>query len=324
MQGLSFRRGCSQFLENLCDHLYDSLRPRILHEPRLEVLCELCTVLGAMMALDADTGLVEASDDSDDDELFSAGDDGFDTLRGGSLAMTRQSSNQTLQPAQSQHLRLGRLRFSFLLRTILEDTQTRLVFRAQAVIQTQVLHYNPTPDDLDYPAILEKKALASGKEPLWKLEETLEEDKTPSVGGGSGGERDKDKRFRVPNETQMKWWFPTLRRTVWVLARLNAFVNVSLYFIYTEHRTLADRDSGSDCHFRRFRRRSRHAVSTVSAVCRDANHCIEIVLEYDCRYVGLKVTVDALKIESTRWTVVPRSAPFVAEGDRQECRSRAH
>lgn len=189
-----------------------------------------------MMALDADTGLVEASDDSDDDDLFSPSDDPDRDEGNSSMIMTRQSSNQTIQPGAgggggrgSHQIRLGRLRFSILLRTILQDTQTRLVFRAQAVIQSQVLHYVPTSEDLDYPKILEEKALASGKEPLWKLEDDVNDyERTPSsVGGAGNGDREKEKRFRVPNETQMKWWFPTLRRTVWVLARLNAFVNVS-------------------------------------------------------------------------------------------------
>ena len=176
------------------------------------------------MALDADTGLVEASDDSDDDDVFSP-DEPQDPDNSTRHIMTRQSSNQTIQPSQ---LRLGRLRFSILLRTILQDTQTRLVFRAQAVIQSQVLHYVPTSEDLDYPSILEKKALASGKEPLWKLEDLDESNmSTPAMAGSGVDVREKEKRFRIPNETQMKWWFPTLRRTVWVLARLNTFVNVS-------------------------------------------------------------------------------------------------
>ncbi|KAH9967673.1 hypothetical protein BGW80DRAFT_1462175 [Lactifluus volemus] len=34
------------------DYLYGDLRPRILHEPRLTVLCEVCTVLQALMVLD--------------------------------------------------------------------------------------------------------------------------------------------------------------------------------------------------------------------------------------------------------------------------------
>ncbi|THH08771.1 hypothetical protein EW146_g8889 [Bondarzewia mesenterica] len=58
-----------QYLENLCDYLYDDLRPRILHEPRLTALCEVCTVLQALMVLDIPT-LDGASSDSDDDELI--------------------------------------------------------------------------------------------------------------------------------------------------------------------------------------------------------------------------------------------------------------
>ncbi|GAA5929054.1 Golgi transport complex subunit COG3 [Sporobolomyces koalae] len=229
------------FLENLCDHLYDSLRPRILHEPRLDALCELCTVLGAMMALDADTGLVEASDDEDDDDVE---DDLFDPDSSlvlhertrDSPSLARRSSTQTIQPrsatgatTSTTRMGLGRLRFSILLRTILQDTQTRLVFRAQAVVQSQVLHYVPTSEDLDYPAILEKKASQQmGKEPLWKVEQVEDEDRTAFAAGGSA-DRDREKRFKTPNEDQTKWWFPTLQNTVWVLARLNAFVNTAIF-----------------------------------------------------------------------------------------------
>ncbi|GAA5949410.1 hypothetical protein JCM3765_003400 [Sporobolomyces pararoseus] len=222
-----------RFLENLCDHLYDSLRPRILHEPRLEVLCELCTVLGAMMALDADTGLVEASDDEDDDDddlsqLQQEEDDeeeeGDSVFGGGGIGMIRQSSTQTIKPSSSSSSssRLGRLKFSHLLRTILQDVQTRLVFRAQQMIQSQVLHYVPNREDLDYPEILKRKELASsGKEPLWKIDE--------EEGGGDNDDTSGGSSFRVPNQNQMKWWYPTLRQTVWVLARLNSFVNPEIF-----------------------------------------------------------------------------------------------
>jgi hypothetical protein len=192
-----------------------------------------------MMALDADTGLVEAmnedsdeeAQDLDDDEEQDQDEDLFSSPSsplGIGIGMARQSSNQTITtrttrqqqpPRRSRRQRLGRLKFSILLNTILQDTQTRLVFRAQSVIQTQVLHYQPTSKDLDYPQILQDKASSSGKEPLWKLDDAGDDE--------DGGDVDKEKKFRVPNESQMKWWYPTLRRTVWVLARLNAFVNVS-------------------------------------------------------------------------------------------------
>lgn len=174
----------SQFLESLCDYLYDSLRPRILHEPKLEALCELCTVLSAMMALDTENS---ADDDDDDDE--------------------RVGTNDSASPAAP----LGRLRFSVLLQTIQQDTQTRLVFRAQAVIQSEVLHFVPSADDLAYPDKLE--AHKDGALALWTEDERLRESE---VGG-----------FRVPREEVQETWYPTLKRTVYVLSKLNTYVNVS-------------------------------------------------------------------------------------------------
>ena len=41
----------SQYLETLCNYLYNDVRPHILREPRLTVLCEVCTVLQALMVL---------------------------------------------------------------------------------------------------------------------------------------------------------------------------------------------------------------------------------------------------------------------------------
>jgi len=81
----------SQYLETLCDYLYDDLRPRILHEPRLTVLCEVCTVLQALMVLD------QPLDDDDDDD-------------------------------QEKDDELGRLHIRQLLQMVLQDAQTRLFF----------------------------------------------------------------------------------------------------------------------------------------------------------------------------------------------------
>lgn len=117
----------SQYLENLCDYLYDDLRPRILHEPRLTALCEVCTVLQALMVLD------QPQADVDDD------DDGTDEL------------NLDLQ---SKRHGLHRLHISQLLEMVLQDAQTRLFFKAQSVIQTDIRYYVTKPEDLAYPEIL--------------------------------------------------------------------------------------------------------------------------------------------------------------------------
>ena len=104
----------SQYLETLCDYLYDDLRPRILHEPRLTVLCEVCTVLQALMVLDQPL----------DDETEENG----------------KKDNE-----------FGRLHIRQLLQMVLQDAQTRLFFKAQAVIQSEIRYYAPTAQDLAYP-----------------------------------------------------------------------------------------------------------------------------------------------------------------------------
>lgn len=52
---------------------------------------------------------------------------------------------------------LQRLHISQLLQMILQDAQTRLFFKAQAVIQSDIRYYAPLAGDLDYPAKLEGK-----------------------------------------------------------------------------------------------------------------------------------------------------------------------
>ena len=49
---------------------------------------------------------------------------------------------------------LGRLHISHLLQMVLQDAQTRLFFKAQSVIQSDIRYYVPKQDDLAYPEIL--------------------------------------------------------------------------------------------------------------------------------------------------------------------------
>ncbi|KIJ68059.1 hypothetical protein HYDPIDRAFT_107669 [Hydnomerulius pinastri MD-312] len=110
------------YLENLCDYLYDDLRPRILHETRLTTLCEVCTVLQALMVLD----VVELPDEPPD-EL--------------SVDLDQHPSPKGL----------GKLHISHLLQMVLQDAQTRLFFKAQSVIQAEIRYFVPKPEDLAYP-----------------------------------------------------------------------------------------------------------------------------------------------------------------------------
>lgn len=144
----------SQFLETVCDLLYDDLRPRILHEPRLTVLCEVCTVLQALMILDASaatpsSALFAETGNPDDSE---ASDDE-------SNANNERADELSLDLASSRKVNKGnkvgkRLHISHLLKMVLQDAQTRLFFKAQAVIQSEIRHYVPKPEDLKWPDIL--------------------------------------------------------------------------------------------------------------------------------------------------------------------------
>lgn len=159
-------------------------------------------MLTAMMALDTTEN--DADDSGDEDDFPDR-----------SFVTSPTPSRFAGAPASlaPKNAALGRLRFSVLLQTILQDSQTRLVFRAQAVIQSEVLHYVSTPEDLRYPGKLEEhkgKGLA-----LWTEDETLRESE---VGG-----------FRLPREEVQVTWYPTLKRTVWVLSKLNTYVNVSSF-----------------------------------------------------------------------------------------------
>jgi conserved oligomeric Golgi complex subunit 3 len=125
------------YLENLCDYLYDDLRPRILHEPRLTALCEVCTVLQALMVLDISS--IPSSSTSDDDEDDE--DEEQDEL------------TVDLDTPHPRHhtKRLSKLHISHLLQMVLQDAQTRLFFKAQAVIQSEVRYFVPKGEDLAYP-----------------------------------------------------------------------------------------------------------------------------------------------------------------------------
>lgn len=170
----------SGFLESLCDNLYDHLRPRILHEPSLETLCGVCTVLQALMVQDvssieeepeiisspvstpAYSPFATTPNGFTGDDYFSAADETYSARqrRTGSVRHNSYSGSILGRPERErmnsgkvkQRKQLGRLHTEVLLRLVLQDAQTRLVFRAQALLRAEVEFYVPKEGDLDYPA----------------------------------------------------------------------------------------------------------------------------------------------------------------------------
>lgn len=80
------------------------------------------------MVLDVPTGPDSSSEDEDD-------------IQGDELTVDLEKKNRGL----------GKLHISHLLQTVLQDAQTRLFFKAQSVVQSEIRYYVPKPDDLDYP-----------------------------------------------------------------------------------------------------------------------------------------------------------------------------
>ncbi len=140
-------------MEGLCDYLYDYLRPRILHETSLTVLCEICTILQALM--------VREVGPDDNDELAGLEDPTTPTQHSPSPTTMPRSesfeSDMKIQPHRPMH----KLRVGHLLRIVLRDAQTSLVFRSQALIRSDVDLFKPEDDDLDYPGKIQRGELAA-------------------------------------------------------------------------------------------------------------------------------------------------------------------
>jgi hypothetical protein len=146
----------STFLEGLCDHLYDHLRPRILHEMDLPTLCDVCTVLQGLMIADFGDDDAELTMLATPDAAPGPGSSYFPKFgspAGNDLTLQRyisyepESNIQPHRPSETFHA--GKL-----LDMVLRDVQTRMIFRSQAILRSDVGSYAPHEDDLDYPAKL--------------------------------------------------------------------------------------------------------------------------------------------------------------------------
>lgn len=168
------------YLESLCDYLYDDLRPRILHETRLTTLCEVCTVLQALTVLD-----VTELPDEPPDEL-------------------------SVDTEHSKPNGIGKLHISRLLQMVLQDAQTRLFFKAQAVIQTDIRNYIPKQEDLAYP-----DKLIEVRRPESQFD--IKEKEAVS------------RLFQLPSLDRKETWYPTVQRTVWVLSQLHDYVKPAIF-----------------------------------------------------------------------------------------------
>lgn len=139
-------------LFGICEPLFENLRPRIIRETQLSVLCELCFLLQS-----------HAPNPDDEDEE--------NEVRG--------------------------LDFSIVLRSVLDSAQTRVVFRAQNVIRQEIQNYTPKEEDVNYPH--NNQILAQSRV------DDADENGTKTLHQG---------------------WYPTLRKSIWLLSTIYRLINV--------------------------------------------------------------------------------------------------
>ncbi|KAL2428972.1 Conserved oligomeric Golgi complex subunit 3 [Exophiala dermatitidis] len=179
-------RGLYDFLESVCEPLYDHLRPRIIHQNKLSKLCSLVTLLQTRYLHDEE-------------------EDG---------------------PAD-----LNQLDFSALIQPALEDAQTRLVFRAQAILREEIELFKPKPEDLDYPRLISRPPTSttqlSGRrknsEPLTPLP------KTPEIVDEDSGEEGSFSWTMASRRAALQNCYPTLSKAVRLLSRIYRLVNSSVF-----------------------------------------------------------------------------------------------
>ena len=179
--------GMYDFLESVCEPLYDYLRPRIIHETQLLKLCELCTLLQTRYMHDPD---------------------------------------EEAEPVEA-----NQLDFSFLIQSALEDCQTRLVFRTQAILRDDIERYKPKKEELDYPARNRQVSLSGTKSggpvALSGRKGSIAEPATPKAPQVVEESDSPNARWGLDTEAALEGWYPTLRKAIWLLSRIYRLVNVS-------------------------------------------------------------------------------------------------
>ena len=262
-------RGIYDFLESICEPLYDYLRPRIIHENKLSKLCSLVSLLQTRY-------------------LHDEGEDGAPDL--------------------------NQLDFSALIQPALEDAQTRLVFRALAILREEIEMFKPKPEDLDYPRLTSAPPVSATKAPLsgrrGSRDAVTPVAKTPinDLDEDSGEDGTFSWTMAASRRSALKHCYPTLPRSIRLLSRIYRLVNSSVFDDLAHqivHQTTASLVSAST------------QISTKSSVADGQlfllKHLLLLksqIVAFDIEYVTPDVSFDFSGVASTFWELRERGGLF--------------
>ncbi|KAF2800845.1 Sec34-domain-containing protein [Melanomma pulvis-pyrius CBS 109.77] len=183
--------GLYDFLESMCEPLYDHLRPKTIHETQILKLCELCTLI--------QTRYLE-EDDGDESPIEPNKLD-FTTI-----------VHPALQDAQT--------RLVFLSLAILRDDIERYKPKPEDLdYPTKTRKLATSGARSSQPALSGKKGPKSDAAP------TPQMPKTPMV----VEEDEPDSRWNFNTEAAFKDWYPTLRKAIWLLSKIYRLVHSSVF-----------------------------------------------------------------------------------------------
>ncbi|CAE6419355.1 unnamed protein product [Rhizoctonia solani] len=103
---------------------------------------------------------------------------------------------------------LAKLHISHLLQMVLQDAQTRLFFKAQAIVQSEIRNYAAQPKDLDYPAKLREAV------PFAQSEVDDEDEDDDGI------------TLKMPKLEPESTWYPPLLTIINILKKLHEYVKV--------------------------------------------------------------------------------------------------
>ena len=181
--------GLYDFLESVCEPLYDHLRPRIIHETQLLKLCELCTLLQTRYMHDQD----------EEAEPIEVGQFDFSTL-----------IHSALEDAQT--------RLVFMAQAVLRNEIERYKPKKEELdypARNRSVSLSGTKN--------QRSAIVSGRKGS-VAEPTTPMPKTPMVveqGDSPNGQ------WGFDTEAAFQGWYPTLKKAIWLLSRIYRLVNVS-------------------------------------------------------------------------------------------------
>jgi conserved oligomeric Golgi complex subunit 3 len=185
------RGGHYEFLESVCEPLYDHLRPRIIHETKLLKLCQLCTLIQTRYLHDPDDEFEQADPNQLD----------FSVL---------------IQPA----LEDAQSRLVFRSQTILRDEIENFKPKPEDI------DYPERNKRVSLSGAKSRTRVTSGRKVSYAEPETPLPKNPVVVDHDDDSPDAKDTRWDFDTQAAFEGWYPTLRKAIWLLSRIYRLINV--------------------------------------------------------------------------------------------------